>query len=93
MTAILAKHGLAPDTKDFSISRFLNYAGKFDKDRVLCNTMVVLPKADAAEIEKLHAERDSVNEKRRQADREVVLRASLNGDYDEVMKIVDGLTF
>lgn len=90
---ILAKHGLTHDTKEFCFGRFFDYHGDFTTSRVREVVVNVPSKADAAQLDKLWAERDAVNEKRRQADREIVLRASLNGDYDEVMKLVDGLTF
>lgn len=90
---LLEKHGLKLRNEAWKPSHVTNSSG-IDPVSSLENELdTVVSKKDEGRIAKINEEIDAINAKRKTTEREVILRASLNGDYDEIMKLVNGIVF
>ena len=90
---LLEKHGLKLRSEAWKPYGVTNSSGIDSVDSLKNELDTVVSEKDEGRIAKINAEIDAINAKRKTTEREVILRASLNGDYDEIMKLVNGVEF
>lgn len=90
---LLEKHGLKLRSDAWEPSYVTSSSGIDPVGSLMNELDTVVSKKDEGRIAKINEEIDAINAKRKTTEREIVLRASLNGDYDEIMKLVNGVEF